>query len=94
MPVIQFPNDWRNWQFQEVFKGGNGGSGSGSDASTGPALPIFSGYFWIYLGLSIAFTLATIVGWWWFTSTKQEIAEQKEKLRTFFLGPRHFKHLR
>ncbi|KAH7333217.1 hypothetical protein BKA65DRAFT_41432 [Rhexocercosporidium sp. MPI-PUGE-AT-0058] len=70
MPVFQFPNDWKNWRYQSVHTGGS--SRSNSTTNNSPDLPVLSGYFWIYAGISIAFTLFTIEGWWRFTSREIE----------------------
>lgn len=61
MPVFQFSNDWRNWKYQQVDNGDSSGTNSAK-------LPVFSGYFWIYLGISAAVMLCTIEAWWQFNS--------------------------
>ncbi|PMD48055.1 hypothetical protein L207DRAFT_559805 [Hyaloscypha variabilis F] len=60
MPVFQFTYDWRDWRFYQV---------NNSNTTTSPEPPVFSGYFWIYFGISISFTLITILGWWRFTES-------------------------
>ncbi|PSN62091.1 hypothetical protein BS50DRAFT_680375 [Corynespora cassiicola Philippines] len=67
MPVFQFPNKWRDERFN-VVRTGNVTSGSASPAFSNidSDLPVFSGYFWIYLAISMLLSLATIMGWWVF----------------------------
>jgi hypothetical protein len=58
MPVFQFTYDWRDWRFYQV---------NNSTSTIPPMPPVFSGYFWVYLGIAIFLTLVTIIGWSWFT---------------------------
>ncbi|KAH8810715.1 hypothetical protein F5884DRAFT_259217 [Xylogone sp. PMI_703] len=55
MPVFQFQNNWRDWRYQPA------------DA-TDP--PVFSGYFWLFLGISVSLTMVTIGIWWRFRTPK------------------------
>ncbi|KAH9897539.1 hypothetical protein F4778DRAFT_783117 [Xylariomycetidae sp. FL2044] len=70
MPIFQWSNDWRDWRFNSVNKGNSSSSDDGNGGTDG--LPVFSGYFWIYLGISLGFTWMTIEGWWRFTSREVE----------------------
>jgi len=64
MPIFQFPNDWRNWQYHKVSMDDSSQAGTGNSSSNvetgGTHPPVFSGYFWIYLGISIALTFVVL----------------------------------
>ncbi|KAH9897538.1 hypothetical protein F4778DRAFT_239029 [Xylariomycetidae sp. FL2044] len=68
MPIFQWSNDWRDWRYQPVNKGNMSSSSDNNNNGSTEGLPVFSGYFWIYLSISLGFTLMTIEGWWRFTS--------------------------
>jgi hypothetical protein len=59
MPVLKFDNGWWDAQFRDVPSGGNSGGGDGP----GRPSPVFSAYFWIYLLISAAFTMVTLLAW-------------------------------
>ena len=72
MPVFEFHNRWVNLRFQPAdtntdTASSNDGPGSSKE---GQILDthVLSGYFWIYLALSIFLTAVTITGWWWSTN--------------------------
>ncbi|EPE35037.1 hypothetical protein GLAREA_10732 [Glarea lozoyensis ATCC 20868] len=85
MPVFQFPHRWRDWQYNlvEIHD-----ASSGSNKSD---LPVFSGYFWWYLGTSSAFTLLTVEGWWRFTS--REVEKRQGKHWTLYLLAKFWQRL-
>ncbi|KAH7311314.1 hypothetical protein B0I35DRAFT_63030 [Stachybotrys elegans] len=56
MPVFRYENYWRDWRYRPVEN--NTGEDGNGDSENGSA-PVFSGYFWIYLGVAIALTLTT-----------------------------------
>ncbi|KAI8631706.1 hypothetical protein F5Y19DRAFT_402314 [Xylariaceae sp. FL1651] len=77
MPVFQFPYDWRDWQWKSWGNAaGESLSGSTSNPSTtgssSPNPPVFSGYFYIYLAISVFLTLLTLEGWWQFTTADMQ----------------------
>jgi len=72
MPVFEFHNRWVNLRFDSADTETDTAS-----SNDGPSLskegqildtPVLSGYFWIYLALSIFLTAVTIIGWWWSTN--------------------------
>jgi hypothetical protein len=77
MPVFQFANDWRNWRYQPVR------AANSSTPDSGTSLPVFSGYFWIYLGISAALMLFTVEAWWRFG--RGEVKRRRDKYWTTHL---------
>jgi hypothetical protein len=73
MPVFAFQNDWRDWRFSPArrpLQDDNDGDGGGlgpREGQVGLASPVLSGYFWIFLAVTLAFTLVTLEVWWRFT---------------------------
>ncbi|GAB1313737.1 hypothetical protein MFIFM68171_03947 [Madurella fahalii] len=67
MPVFDFRNEWWNMHFK-VEPSGNGTSSGleGNDRFPSPSGPVLSGYFWIYLILSISLSGITwfLYQWW------------------------------
>jgi hypothetical protein len=64
MPVFDFHNDWRNWQFHPVKKSPKvGGDSEG---------PVFSGYLWIWLALALGLTILTALCCWWYFRDNDE----------------------
>lgn len=51
-PVFGWANDWKDWRFQPVMKTSDGDSGSADQ-------PVFSGYAWIWLTLSVLLSVLT-----------------------------------
>lgn len=72
MPIFNFQNDWRDWRYQQVPAAGPSTDRPSESDSTEVQAPVFSGYFWIYLIVSISLTFVTIEGWWRFSGAKSE----------------------
>jgi len=74
MPVFNFQSDWRNVKYEPVpgpyfpaaQNGSGGGGGIGAGTVNNEDSPVFSGYFWLYLAISMGFTLITVEIWWQF----------------------------
>ncbi|KAH6848065.1 hypothetical protein B0I37DRAFT_376555 [Chaetomium sp. MPI-CAGE-AT-0009] len=69
MPVLKFDNDWWDARFRDAPSGENP---DGGDGSARPPSPVFSAYFWIYLLLSAAFTVATLLAWRVYTKESED----------------------
>lgn len=91
MPVFQFSNNWRDWRYHQVNKGDSSGSNS-TTTTNFPDPPVFSGYFWIYLGISIALTMITIEGWWRFT--QNDIGREKGQHWSRYLARKLWVYIR
>jgi len=78
MPVFEFHNRWVNLRFQpaDANKDAASGNDGPSVSKEGQVLdaPVFSGYFWMYLALSIFLTAVTIIGRWWSTKENEKNA--------------------
>ncbi|KAK5659914.1 hypothetical protein OQA88_13378 [Cercophora sp. LCS_1] len=65
MPIFDWGNDWRDWRYQPVAQPDTTSENEVNTAISPEARPpVFSGYFWIYLAVSVALSFATIEVWW------------------------------
>src|SRR5262249_17001528 len=73
MPVFNFGYDWMSVSFAPMNSSSSATANSSeSSTSAHPRYPVFSGYFWIYLSISIGLTFITVFGWYWYTNLRPE----------------------
>ncbi|KAK4229319.1 hypothetical protein QBC38DRAFT_359741, partial [Podospora fimiseda] len=74
MPIFGFQNKWLDIYFKLA------NTKSDSDNNTPGPPPVLSGYFWIYLAVSISLTGATVGFYVWYTG-EQKAASQAQQAR-------------
>jgi len=90
MPIFNYENDWRDWRYRPAPQP-DSSSGNGTNSSVVADPPVFSGYFWIYLTVSICLSFATIEVWWRMVRNTDYMSggleQRKKKLTHWTLYP-------